>query len=113
MPQFNEQSRTGAGPAQQGVSLPDILPFFFVFYMEFLDAEECWTQVVNSLSVLPGVVVPGASRQKIFVEQFMMGEMTTESVLSLLNIGIFLTGPKIEMQRGARGSPHYIEGEDN
>ncbi|KAF8525714.1 hypothetical protein JB92DRAFT_3081660 [Gautieria morchelliformis] len=64
VPQFNEQSRAGAGPAQQ-------------------DAEECWTQVVNSLSVLPGVVVPGATSQKKFVEQFMMGEMTTEYVVFL------------------------------
>ncbi|KAF8578878.1 cysteine proteinase [Ramaria rubella] len=59
VPQFNEQARAGAGPAQQ-------------------DAEECWTQILNSLAVLPGTITPGASSQKKFVEQFIMGEMTSE-----------------------------------
>ena len=52
----------------------------FVFNISVIDAEECWTQLVNSLSVLPGVGVPGAANQKTFVEQLMTGEMTTESV---------------------------------
>jgi hypothetical protein len=51
-----------------------------------LDAEECWTQIVNSLSALPGVVVPGAPNQKKFVEQFMAGEMTTEYVFLWLPV---------------------------
>jgi len=60
VPQFNEQARSGSGPAQQ-------------------DAEECWTQIVNSLSVLPGLDPQGGtSPQRKFVEQFMTGEMTSE-----------------------------------
>jgi len=59
VPQFAEQSQHNNGPAQQ-------------------DAEECWTQIINSLSVVPGAVVPGAPVQKKFVEQFMTGEMTSE-----------------------------------
>ena len=65
-----------------------------VFLTEVPDAEECWTQIINSLSVLPGVVVPGAPSQKKFVEQFMTGEMTTESVSLILIWSYFLTGPK-------------------
>ena len=92
VPQFNEQSRAGAGPAQQGSFL--VAYSVFAFYIVLLDAEECWTQIVNSLSVLPGVVVPGAPSQKKFVEQFMSGEMTTESVPLIALWLYLLTGLK-------------------
>lgn len=55
VPQFAERSQHGPGFAQQ-------------------DAEECWTQIVNQLSVLPGTG-EGEAR---FVEQYMMGEMVKE-----------------------------------
>ncbi|KZS89404.1 cysteine proteinase [Sistotremastrum niveocremeum HHB9708] len=47
------------------------------------DADECWTSIVNSLRTLPGVDNgEGSSSQalsrKPFVEQFLMGEITTE-----------------------------------
>ncbi|KIJ25309.1 hypothetical protein M422DRAFT_785614 [Sphaerobolus stellatus SS14] len=59
VPQFAEVSRQGSVPAQQ-------------------DAEECWTQIVNALSVLPGKSADGSSAQTKFVDQYMVGEMTTE-----------------------------------
>ena len=36
----------------------------FVFGIRVLDAEECWTQRVNSLFVLLGPVIPGAASQR-------------------------------------------------
>ncbi|EJD49351.1 cysteine proteinase [Auricularia subglabra TFB-10046 SS5] len=64
VPQFSERSQHGPGFAQQ-------------------DAEECWTQIVNYLGVLPGAPVtplPGGEdlAPPKFVEQYMMGNLTTE-----------------------------------
>lgn len=46
---------------------------------QHLDAEECWTQIVNQLKGVPGITPPDASTSgKKFVDQFMMGEMRRE-----------------------------------
>ncbi|CAL1698264.1 unnamed protein product [Somion occarium] len=65
-PQFAELNRSGmkggaAGYAQQ-------------------DAEECWTQVLHALKVVPGLPGPSGSsaHTKGFVEQFIGGEMRRE-----------------------------------
>ncbi|KAI0076894.1 cysteine proteinase [Panus rudis PR-1116 ss-1] len=64
-PQFAELSRggakgLGAAYAQQ-------------------DAEECYTQLINSLKEVPGLPGPsGTNNGKKFVEQFLMGEMRRE-----------------------------------
>ncbi|KAH7103506.1 cysteine proteinase [Auriculariales sp. MPI-PUGE-AT-0066] len=55
VPQFGETNRHGPGYAQQ-------------------DAEECWTQVVQHLGVVPG---PSGADSK-FVQQYMMGQIRKE-----------------------------------
>ncbi|GJJ09334.1 hypothetical protein Clacol_003556 [Clathrus columnatus] len=74
VPQFNEQSRAGAGPAQQDLHAISLM----IQMAPETDAEECWTQIMNALSVLPGTEAPNSSNQKKFVEQFITGEMTSE-----------------------------------
>ncbi|KAH7913651.1 hypothetical protein BJ138DRAFT_1058705 [Hygrophoropsis aurantiaca] len=64
VPQFGEMDRSKggmmAGYAQQ-------------------DAEECWSQITNSLKEVPGIDGAGASvSSKKFVDQFMTGEMRRE-----------------------------------
>ncbi|KAH7928034.1 cysteine proteinase [Leucogyrophana mollusca] len=66
VPQFGEVDRSKAGMmagyAQQ-------------------DAEECWSQITNSLKEVPGLDASGSSlSSKKFVDQFMMGEMRREYV---------------------------------
>lgn len=85
---------------------------FLLFSFWALDAEECWTQIVNSLSVLPGVVVPGAPSQKKFVEQFMAGEMTTEYVFRY-TVKSSLLVQQVEMRRSAGRRADNIKRKNN
>lgn len=44
----------------------------------YLDAEECWSQMVNGIKGhVPGLPNGSALAAKTFVEQYMMGEMRT------------------------------------
>lgn len=66
VPQFGEMARVGKsgseGYAQQ-------------------DAEECWTQLTNSLQAIPGSAMDGSTSSRTFIEQYMMGDMKREYVL--------------------------------
>jgi hypothetical protein len=44
------------------------------------DAEECYSQLVNSLRDVEGLPGSATSSSKKFIEQYMMGQMRRESV---------------------------------
>ena len=45
----------------------------------YLDADECWTQILHALKDVPGIDAAGSSVSgKKFVDQFMVGEMRRE-----------------------------------
>lgn len=77
-PQFAEQSPSGLY-AQQGICRP-ILEYSFDYGANkpHLDAEECWSQVVNAIKgPVPGLDGSSGSAARTFVEQYMLGEMRT------------------------------------
>ena len=63
VPQFGEMARVGKS-GSEGYAPQD--------------AEECWTQLSNSLQAIPGSASGGGSSSKTFVEQYMMGDMKRE-----------------------------------
>ncbi len=47
--------------------------------VDFVDAEECWVQLTNSLKEVPGLPGPsGQTSTRKFVEQYLTGEMRRE-----------------------------------
>lgn len=76
----------GGGYAQQGGSFSyNQLLYFVIQHLSFIvDAEECYSQVLNSVRdvEVPDILIrPGAvnsGQRKRFVEQYMMGEMRRE-----------------------------------
>jgi hypothetical protein len=68
------------------VSVPIIHKALEIMTLGIIDAEECFSQIVNSLRELPGLPGPSTETEgtappvmsKKFIEQYMMGEIRRE-----------------------------------